>query len=138
MKNLDFNELEKILTIIKTNPSTTIAVFSDKDKELLEFLYSFSKNKQIDFIANITNKEFYEKLQELPYTRYFSLQRANYMLNGKFYDYVFVDISLNENFQEEFLKRVHSVIKNAGLILIFALFLQKKVIILILIDGIDY
>ena len=120
MKNLDYNELENILTLIQANPSTTIGLFTNKDKELIEFLYRLSQNKEVDFIANITDKTFYEQLEDKTYCKYFALKRANYMINGKFYDYLFVHLDLDEEFKEEFFKRVHKVIKNAGLILIFA------------------
>ena len=119
MKNLDYNELEKILTLIQANPSTTLALFTNKHEKLIEFLYKLSQAKEVDFLANITTKELFEKLPKKSYIKYFALQRAKYMLNGKFFDYLFVNLSLEESFQEEFLKRAHSIIKNAGLILIF-------------------
>ncbi len=118
MKDLNLNELEKILTIIKANPSTTISLFTDKDKNIIKFLFDFTNKKEIEFHINIVDKSFYEKIKNsFINTKYFSLKRTKYLLNGKFYDYLFVNLDLED--KDIFLKKVHSIIKNSGLILIF-------------------
>ena len=120
MKNLDYNELENILELIKPTPATTISLFTNKDKELIEFLNNLMSKKEIDFVINITQKELFDLLKDrFKNIKLFNLKRPKYMLNGKFYDYLLVNLDLEESFKEEFLKRTHAIIKNAGLILIF-------------------
>jgi len=117
MENLK-EELQKLLTIIKDAPSVRVGLFCDKESVLIDILNRFCANKDnIEFVLNITNKELFENFTKIK-AKFFNLKRPNYFLNGKFYDYFFVDLNLDDSFKEEFLKKSHKTIKNAGLILI--------------------
>ena len=49
----------------------------------------------------------------------FTLDRPRYMMQGKLYEYLFVTTVIEEAMRSDFLKKAHSIIKNAGHILIF-------------------
>ena len=119
MKNLE-DSLKELLTIIKDAPAIRVGHFCDSNHKLIDILEEFANKKDnIEYILNITNKEFFEKIKDSKRAKFFNLNRANYMLQGKFFDYLFVTCNIDSSFRDEFLKRVHKVIKNGGLILIF-------------------
>jgi hypothetical protein len=119
MKNIDLLELEKILVIIKDFPNTRVGYFCDRGLNTPKAVESYCKDKDIEYILNATTKEYYEAIKDSIKSRYFNLKRGRYLLNGKFYDYLFVDMNIEDSEKEDFLRKCHTAIKNGGLILIF-------------------
>ena len=125
MKNLEKEKLQTLLTIIGSNPSLRLAHFCSDGEILVDMLHDYCYPKEYEYQINCTSNSFYEenleKFKEFDTTivRDFSLERKSYMMQGKQYDFVFVSTVIEEEFQEEFLKRVHKIILNAGNVLIF-------------------
>jgi hypothetical protein len=119
-EKVDKKEFKKILGIIKDFPNVRIGHFCDSGVEVAKLIEEYSKDRDMEYILNVTNRDFYEKIKdEFPKSRFFNLKRPKYFLNGKFYDYLFVESKIDSSEREEFLKKCHSTIKNSGLILIF-------------------
>ena len=125
MKNIEQNKLEKLLEIIPSHPALRIAHFSEGSHILTKTLSDFCKKNNYEYQLNCTKDVCYDKAM----TKYanqthikiikFNLNRPSYMMQGKMYDYLFVTTSIEEEMRSDFLKRAHSIIKNAGNILIF-------------------
>jgi len=125
MKNLEKNKLKTLLNIIGTNPSLHVAHFCTDGEILVDMLHDYCYPKEYLYQINSSNEIFYEenveKFKDFKTTvvQNFSLERKSYMMQGKQYDFVFITIAIEEEFREEFLKRVHKIVLNAGNILIF-------------------
>lgn len=125
MKNLEKDKLKTLLDIIGTNPSVRLAHFTDDGEILVDMLHEYCHPKEYLYQINCTNYSFYEesidkfKDFETTIVRDFSLERKSYMIQGKQYDFIFITTVIEEEFREEFLKRVYRIILNAGNILIF-------------------
>ena len=125
MEDITHQEIDKLLTIIKPAPLIRIGHFSDKGDILPQKLSSFSQDNEYEYTLNCTSKEYLEKKKpiyeeiEQCSVKLFDLNRKSYMLQGKFYDYLFVSCDIEKSNRDLFFKKSHRVIKNAGLILIF-------------------
>lgn len=118
MENIDIKELEKILVIIKDAPSIRVGHFSSCCDNIAILLEKFSKEREYEYILYATNQEYATKIKEqINSAKFFNLARAKYMLNGKFFDYLFVTADIED--KESFIKKAHAIIKNSGEILIF-------------------
>ena len=129
MKKIEKTKLEQLLQIIPDHPMIRIAHFADSGEEMTEVLSDFCQEKGYEYQINCTDAAFYEKVSE----KYrdpdsvkvlkFTLERPRYMIQGKTYDFLFVTAKIKETLLDDFVKRCHPIIKNAGNILIF---LPKK------------
>jgi phospholipid N-methyltransferase len=125
MKNLEKNQLDLLLSIIGSNPSQRIAHFTDGGTQLISALHSYCLPKEYLYQINCINNIFYENIvkeyenSNFTKVKKFPLQRKSYMTQGKQYDYIFISNSINNEDRNEFLKKVHNIILNAGNIIIF-------------------
>jgi len=129
MKKIERIKLEQLLQIIPDYPMIRIAHFANSGEEMTEILAEFCRQKGYEYQLNCTEPAFYESMSE----KYrdsesvkavnFALQRPRYMIQGKLYDFVFVTAEIEDGMLDDFVKRCHPIIKNAGNILIF---LPKK------------
>ena len=125
MKNLEPKRVEQLLSIIPQHPATRIMQISQGGLQLSDALSSFVRDRDYEFLLNITNDIFYEKIKD----RYIDnkeckvkklkLQQRRYVSMAKMYDYIFVTASIPDEMLEQFAKTVHGHIKNAGNIIIF-------------------
>jgi len=117
MKSINIDEVKKLLVIIKDAPSIRVGHFSDSFIELSALLEEFCNSRDYEYILYAINKEFEESAKDIvKNVKLFNLKRAKYMQNGKFFDYLFVSADIKDI--ESFVKKAHSVIKNAGEIII--------------------
>ncbi len=126
MKKLEKDKLKTLLEIIGTDPSMQIAHFSSGGEELIEALDDYCSSKGYLYQINAVDKLLYENLKKwfkdvskTTLIDNFQLERKSYMKHAKQYDYLFVSIEIEDDFQDDFLKRVHKIILNAGNIIIF-------------------
>jgi len=125
MKSIEKNKLEQLLEIIKPAPALRIAHFSESGEEMPEILSTFCIKNGYEYQLNCTDPSFYEKMSakytDTPDIKCinFNLSRPKYMIQGKFYEYLFVTSVIPEEERGNFLSKAHGIIKNAGLILIF-------------------
>ncbi len=118
MENIDIKSLEKVLDIINKYPSVRVGHFSDCSTVVAKTIEGFCKRYEIEYLLNATTKEYFESIKnEIESVIYFNINRQNFMMHGKFYDYLFVQMQMDN--KEILLKKFHKIIKNAGLILIF-------------------
>ena len=125
MKILEKNKLEQLLEIIEHSPALRIAHFDDANEEFVETLYQFCAKYEYEYQLNATDDGFYERAV----THYengpiinitnFNTKRANYRVQGREYEYIFVTSKIEDDAIELFLKRVYPIIKRAGNIIIF-------------------
>jgi hypothetical protein len=115
--NQDINNLKKLLEIIpKNHPALRVAHFSDRETILIKLLEDIASMYDIEYQLNITDTSLYNEIsntiaQDTKIIK-FNLNRPKYMIQGKLYDFVFVTNEI-ENL-DEFLQKVHPIIKNAG------------------------
>lgn len=126
MKKLEKDKLKTLLEIIGTNPSMQIAHFSSGGDELIDSLHDYCASKGYLYQINAVDRLLYENLKKrfkdvstTTLVDNFQLKRKSYMKYAKQYDYLFVSIDIEDDFQDIFLKRVHKIILNAGNIIIF-------------------
>ncbi len=124
MKHLEKDKLKTLLGIIKENPSLDIAHFTDVDSPLVELLDAYCSTKGYGYQLNILNNSIEEAMSQKyksnsTKVRAFQLQRRSYVIQAKQYDFVFVTASISEGIESDFLKRMHSVVCNAGNLIIF-------------------
>jgi len=125
MKQLDIKSINQLLSVINIYPSIRIMHFSQNQPNLNRAILQFSQENGYEFQLNSTTQDDYE----LSLTQFkdstnitisnFNLKRARYNTQAKQYDYLFVSTIIDDNYILEFLQKSHSIIKNAGLILIF-------------------
>jgi len=125
MKKLESKSIEQLLSIIPEHPATRIMHISDGGEELSDSFRDFVEKHDYEYLLNTPSEEFFPKAKE----RYaeskhciikkIKLQQRNYASMAKRYDYLFVTADIPEEMQEEFTKRVHPHIKNAGNIILF-------------------
>ena len=125
MKHLEKNQLKTLLEIIGSNPSLQIAHFTQGGEIITDMLSEYCNTRDYLYQINTLDSLFYEKLLhkykkvDTTNVKEFSLDRKSYMMQGKQYDFIFITINIDDNFKEEFLKRIHKITRNAGNILIF-------------------
>ncbi len=125
MKPIEETKLSQLLQIIPDHPMVRIVHFSDSGEDLPKMLSDFTAQKGYEYQINALDAAYLEKLrtglQDTPHLKLvnFKLTRPRYMIQGKLYDYVFVTADVDETIREDFLKRVHPVMKNGGNILLF-------------------
>jgi hypothetical protein len=125
MRSLEKKSIEQIISIIPNHPATRILHISDGGEELSLELKEFAKRRDFEYLLNITNDIFYHKVKD----RYsdgancivhkMRFEQRRYVNMAKQFDFLFVTAKIPNDFREEFLKRVHSHIKNAGNIILF-------------------
>jgi len=125
MKNIEQDKLETLLQIIAPAPALCIAHFAQIGEKMVEILEDFCSKQGYEYQINCTDPSFFKTLAD----RYkdhetvkpvkFTLERPRYMIQGKLYEYLFVTSTIDAEIRSDFLKKTHSIIKNAGLILIF-------------------
>jgi len=102
-----------------------IVHFSDSGEDLPRVLGAFCAQKGYEYQINALDPAYLDTLRrhlhDAPHIKLvnFTLSRPRYMIQGKLYDYVFVTAAIEETIREDFLKRVHPVMKNGGNILLF-------------------
>jgi len=125
MKNLEKDKLETLLQIIGTNPSLQIAHFTQGEDTLTEALHDYCQKEEYFYQLNCTDHDSFETLLEKykedtkTHVRELPLERNSYMIQAKQYDFVFVTSLVEETSRDEFLKRIHKIILNAGNLIMF-------------------
>ena len=125
MKNIEPDKLKQLLEVISPAPALRIAHFSDGGEKMVKILEDFCSKNGYEYQINATDSFFFKTLQhnykENPLVKpvNFLLARPRYMIQGKLYEYLFVTSSIPIEMRSDFLKKTHSIIKNAGMILIF-------------------
>jgi len=126
MKNLEKDKLETLLQIIGTNPSLQIAHFTQGEDTLTEALHDYCQKEEYFYQLNCTTDDgsvemLSEKYKDDTKTqvRELPLERNSYMKQAKQYDFVFVTNEVNERLRDDFLKKVHRIILNAGNLILF-------------------
>ncbi len=125
MKKIEEDKLIALLGIIPSSPALRIVHFSNSGEQLVKTISDFSIKNDYEYQINCTSKMYYETIHNYYKTNqhikpiYFTLERPSYMIQGKVYDFLFVTIPLEAVQRKSFLKKTHTIIKNAGNILIF-------------------
>ena len=120
MKNQE-ESINKLINIVPSNhPALMIAHFSDEENILLQELYKKSIKEDIEYQINFLGDdiELIKQKYQNPLIKLikFNLERAKYMIQGKIYDFVFVTAKIDDI--NNFLQKVHHIIKNSGNIII--------------------
>ena len=125
MKNLEKDKLETLLQIIGTNPSLRIAHFTEGEDGLTKALHDYCEAEEYEYQINCTDDDSVEMLLEKykenrqTQVRALPLERNSYMKQAKQYDFVFITSEVDETLRDDFLKRVHRIILNAGNVILF-------------------
>ena len=123
MKILEEDKLIQLLEIVEDSPASRIAHFNDADESLMKTIYKFCQDREYEYQLNVTDDEFYDKInssyEDKPLINItnFNLKRANYRVQGREYEYIFVSSDIEDI--DTFLSRCYHIVKHAGIIVIF-------------------
>ena len=129
MKNLEKNQLENLCEIIGSNPSQQVVHFADSGLMFTDVLSQYCQKREYLYQINCIDKTFYE--EALAYHKdktdakvmHFNLARPSYMIQAREYNFLFLTANIDDDTRDDFLKKVHKIIRSAGSIVIF---LEKK------------
>lgn len=125
MKNLEIEAIEQLLSIIQNHPAMRIMHISDGGEQFCNTLKDFTEQREYEYQLNITNDTFYHKIKELYSDNEWcnvqpmKYEQRRYANMAKQYDFVFVSASIPNGIEEDFAKKIHTHIKNAGNIILF-------------------
>jgi len=125
LKQLEENRIDQLLGIINLYPSIGIAHFSDGSHLLSKKIYQLCAQHDYEYRLNCTTDICYEKSlakygsSDHITVKKFDLNRPRYTTQAKSYDYLFVSSEIADEEKSSFLQKSYTIIKNAGLILIF-------------------
>jgi hypothetical protein len=124
MKNLESKQIEQLLSIIPNHPAIRIMQISQCGTELSDALTTLVKQREYEFLLNITDETFYEEAldrynDDTCSVKKMKFEQRRYVSMAKTYDYIFVTADIPLEIQEQFTKTIHGHIKNAGNIILF-------------------
>ena len=125
MKQLEEEKIDQLLDIINLYPSIRIMQFSDGSHLLSKKISRLCEENDYEYQLNCTNDTFYQKStlkyadSDLVKVKHINLDQPRYAIQAKMYDYLFVSSDIPDDKKLSFLKKSYSVIKNAGIIIIF-------------------
>jgi len=116
--------IDDILSIIRHQPAIRLMEFSDKDIGLSQALLTLAKEENYEYKLHILEQKLYEtwhksvetyKLFSMHSTR---LEENTFANGGRFYDYLFVNATIEALQKDSFIKNVYKIIKSGGNIII--------------------
>ncbi len=125
MKSLEKKAIEQLLSIVPNYPATRLLEINDGGEELSLELKRFAKEREFEYLLNIVDDEFYNRAKEIYSDGNFCIvhkmkfEQRRYVNMAKQFDFAFITASIPLEIREEFLKKVHSHIKNSGNIILF-------------------
>lgn len=125
MKPIELDKLEQLLPIVGPYPSTSVAHFSDGSIPIARAVYNHCREKNYGYQLNCTDNTFYTEASNTFSGNEgiriidFSLNRPRYIIQGKSYEFVFVTVDLPDDLKDDFLKKTHEILRNAGNIIFF-------------------
>jgi len=125
MKSLEKKAIEQLISIIPNHPATRLLHISDSGEELSLELKKLAKIKDYEYLLNISNENFYEKVKDVYsdgsscIVHKMKFEQRRYVNMAKQFDFLFVTATVPREIINEFLKKSHTHIKNAGNIIIF-------------------
>jgi len=125
MKKLESKAIEQLLSIIPNHPATRILHISSGGEEFCKALDEFTREREFEYQLNVVDEDFYLRAKELfedsPnfVVKKMDYNQRRYTTMAKLYDFVFVTATVPTQIEEEFVKKVHSLIKNGGNIILF-------------------
>ena len=125
MKTLEKDQLENLLDIIGSNPSQQIVHFSDSEEMFTKILSEYCEKRDYLYQINCTDKLIFEEATELfkdeknTKVMNFNLARPSYMIQAREYNFLFLTANIEDEIRDDFLKKVHKIIRSAGSIVIF-------------------
>jgi len=120
---IEEDRLIKLLEIIDKAPASRIAHFNDEDESITKVIYNFCQENKYEYHLNATDELFYDRLrgeyegEDVINITNFNLKRANYRVQGREYEYIFVSSHIEDI--DTFLSRCYHIVKHAGNIIIF-------------------
>ena len=125
MKSIENKSITQLLTIIPEHPAMRIMQISDGGEPLYRRLQSFCLAQEYEYLNNVIDNAFYESIKEesnseaLSFVKKITLEQRVYASMSKQYDFIFVSATIPEAFENEFAKKIHRYIKNAGNLILF-------------------
>ncbi len=130
MKKLNDKTLADIVNIILPYPATRVMQISDgqvqfdDEIKLTQRLFEHTQRCDYDFQLNLVRSDKLEEYKSRfsspsSSVRLLHLKQPRYGMQGKFYDYLYVSATIEEEMLGEFIQKVYTVIKSGGIILAF-------------------
>ena len=132
MKNMTDKQLDQLLTIINLYPSTRIMHFSDDTPALNRKIAQLCRENSYEFELYYNSDKLLQSsidtfaTNPLVTNKKINLKQPRYAIQAKLYDYFFVTMPIEDTLKENFLKKSHAIIKNAGIIIIFVPKIENK------------
>ena len=127
MNIIDTKELKLLLSIIPNHPLTQLFHINDNSVSLSNDLNNFIKKNNFEYDITTTDENFLEELKnkiqdisDKTTIHKLDLKQHRYNRHSKIYDFAFVSMNIKEiKDLGLFLKKLHTIIKNSGYLLIF-------------------
>jgi len=130
VKKLNDKTLADIVNIILPYPATRVMQISDgqvqfdDEIKLTQRLFEHTQRCDYDFQLNLLHSDQLEEYKSRfssssSSVRLLHLKQPRYGMQGKFYDYLYVSATIEEEMLGEFIQKVYTVIKSGGIILAF-------------------
>ncbi len=125
MNNLQPDQITQLLSIINLYPAIRIMHFSQDNSIFNQKIVALCEKNEYEFQLNCTTNHAFTSVSKefgdnnLVHIKEFNLRQPRYAIQAKIYDYLFVSSQITDDIKDNFLKKSHGVIKNAGLIIIF-------------------
>jgi len=122
MSKFEKSGILELLSIIPNHPATRILHIAEDEIEFIETIKKFAENRDYEYLVNILDKHLLKGLEDLKSKnvtfKYMDFKQRRYVNMAKLYDFVFVTAPIPDNILDEFLKKIHSHIRNAGNIIL--------------------
>ncbi len=127
MNKIEKKELELLLSIIPNHPLTQLFHINDDNINLSNDLNNFVKANKFEYDITTTDENFIEELKtniqnisDKTTIHKLDLKQHRYNRHSKIYDFAFITMNLKEiKDLGLFFKKLHSIIKNSGYLLLF-------------------
>ena len=131
MYTMSKKELDSLLSIIPNHPMTQLFHLNDNSIDLSQELNNFAKREEFEYDVATTDEKFIQELKESIENKSdnltihkLNLKQHRYNRHSKLYDFAFITMDIDEiDNLGLFLKKLHTIIKNSGYLL---LFLEKE------------
>ena len=127
MNKIEKKELELLLSIIPNHPLTQLFHINDDNISLSNDLNDFVKRNEFEYDITTTNEDFLEELKDKIQNisnkttiHKLDLKQHRYNRHSKMYDFAFITMNIDKiEDLGSFFKKLHSIIKNSGYLLLF-------------------
>ena len=125
MREIEVEKARELFSIIPDAPGGRIYHLAENNLPFITSLRDFLIQKELEYQLMPISKEFFNVVvSELKKSEYLKIKeldltKKRYNHNSKQYDFVFVTIDLEKNYDNELFKKIYRIMLNAAYVMIF-------------------